>query len=459
MNKLSKRAWLTLGLTLALLGGLLVIVVRYSIYAPDWAAYRSVATAGSQSTAVSDYTVTDRSGTVVLTENSSGRSYHANVAVRSSMIHLLGDKYRWIDRVIFREYGDALSGYDRLSGVYHTKDGTGNLQLTVSAQVQAAAYNALAGRKGVIAVYNYKTGEILCSVSSPNYDPENPPVIDENADEYEAVYVNRVFNSVYIPGSTFKLVTAAAALENLEDIQTRSFHCDGSVVINGETIVCNSAHGDIGLQGAIARSCNVVFAQIAVELGGELLTEYAQQMGITSSYSFDGYTTAKGNINLENAGKQSVAWAGIGQYTDLINPCQYMVLMGAIANGGRAAKPYLVKEVTFGTSEEYAAKTKMTDRLLNEDTADTLASLMHYAVTNTYGEWNFSGLYAGAKSGTAEQGAGQTSDALLTGFVQDEDYPLAFVVIVEGGGYGSTTCCPIIRQVLDACVVAMDQES
>ena len=455
MNKLSKRAWLTMGLAMMLFCGLCLIVVRYAIYAPDWAAYRSIATAtGSSTSSISAYTVTDRKGEVVLTEKS-GRTYHADKSVRSSMIHILGDKYRWIDRVIIREYGDELSGYNRLSGTYHKGEKQGNMTLTVSARVQKAAYDALAGRKGVVGVYNYKTGEIICMVSSPNYDPENVPLIDPEADEYEAVYVNRFVSSLYIPGSTFKIVTAAAALEKIEDIQERTFHCEGSVVVGGETIVCNSSHGDISFQKAIARSCNVVFAELSVELGAATLTEYAQKMGITDSYSFDGYTTRRGNIDLEAAGHQSIAWAGIGQYTDLINPCQFMVMMGAIANGGTAAKPYLVQEVRFGESVEYSARTRMTTRLLKEQTAEELADMMHYAVTSTYGEWNFSGLYAGAKSGTAQQGAGESSDALLTGFVQDERYPLAFVVIVEGGGYGSTTCAPIVRQVLDACVVAL----
>ncbi len=454
MNKLSKRAWLTMCLALVLLGGVFLIVIRYSIYAPDWAAYRSIATATGKTETVTAYAVTDRNGTLVLTEEN-GRTYHAKANVRKSMIHILGDKYRWIDRVLFREYGDELSGFNRITGTYNSQNAKGNLKLTVSAQVQAAAQDALAGRKGVVGVYNYKTGEILCMLSSPNYDPDNVPAIDGDDPAFEGVYVNRFVSSLYIPGSTFKLVTAAAALEQIEDIRNRDFYCEGAVVIGGETIVCNSSHGDISFRGAIARSCNVVFAEVAVELGADVLTRYAKEMGVADSYSFDGYTTARGSIDLEAAGHQSIAWAGIGQYTDLINPCQFMVLMGAIANEGKAAKPYLVKEVAFGEKTEYEAKTIMTGRLLEEDTARELAELMHYAVTNTYGEWNFAGLYAGAKSGTAEQGNGEASDALLTGFVQDEDYPLAFVVIVEGGGYGSTTCAPIIRQVLDACVVAM----
>ena len=98
----------------------------------------------------------------------------------------------------------------------------------------------------------------------------------------------------------------------------------------------------------------------------------------------------------------------------------------------------------------------MTDRLLSRDAADALAEMMHYAVVNTYGEWYFSGLYAGAKSGTAERGEGLAANALFAGFVQDPDYPLAFVVVVEGGGAGSSACTPIVQQVLNACIVAMD---
>ncbi len=97
----------------------------------------------------------------------------------------------------------------------------------------------------------------------------------------------------------------------------------------------------------------------------------------------------------------------------------------------------------------------MTDRILSRQTADALAEAMHYAVVTNYGEWNFGGLYAGAKSGTAERGEGQAADALFAGFVQDPDYPLAFFVVVEGGGSGSAACTPIVQQVLNACIAAM----
>lgn len=92
--------------------------------------------------------------------------------------------------------------------------------------------------------------------------------------------------------------------------------------------------------------------------------------------------------------------------------------------------------------------------MIDSSTAEELASIMHGAVQTVYGEWYFSGLYAGAKSGTAEIGNGESPNAVFAGFTQDEDFPLAFVIVVENGGAGSTTCTPIIRQVLDAIIAA-----
>lgn len=454
MNKLSKRAWLTMVLALVLLGGLVVILVQYGVNASKWAAYRTVALADTPDYGGDRYSVYDRSGTFLLEKNQ-GRTYSDDPTLRRSLLHVLGDNRLQVQRVILEEYSDDLIGYDRFGGSFRAGTEEGSMRLTLSARVQIAAQDALAGKKGVVGVYNYQTGEILCMVSSPNYDPTDPPEIDEEAPEFEAIFVNRFTGSSYIPGSIFKVVTAAAALEEISDIEERRFLCEGSIQVDGEMIVCNGVHGEVDLQEALCRSCNVAFAQITLELGAETLTDYARKLGICDSLSFDGYDTRKGNIDLKDAGHQSIAWAGIGQYNDLINPCQFMTLMGAIANGGVTAEPYLVQEVRYGDAIRYEQGRSPTRRVLSQETADRLAEIMHYAVVNNYGEWYFSGLYAGAKSGTAEQGEGD-NDALFAGFSQDPDYPLAFIVIVEGGGAGSTTCTPIVKQVLDSCVVELD---
>ena len=442
MNKLAKRAWFAYFLAAAMLVGVLVIVVRYFVNGPDWMPFQN------------DGVIVDRSGTVLM-DNTQGRTLADDATVRASMLQILGDNEGYITPYLLNEYGDELAGFNRISGTRHMGDGEGRMTLTLSASVQRAALNALNGQHGTVGVYNYKTGEILCMVSSPTYDPWNVPDVEGNPEQYNGVYVNRFLHSAYAPGSTFKLVTAAAALERISDIEDRTFYCEGSARIGSETVICNGVHGTINFRQALCQSCNVAFAQIADQLGADVLTDYARRFGITDSLSFDGFVTKSGNFDLSEATAYEAAWAGVGQYTDQINPCQYMTFMGAIANGGQAATPYLVDKVTYGSKTKYEAKTEMGDKILSASAADTLAEMMHYNVVNNYGEWYFSGLYAGAKSGTAERGEGLTSNALLTGFVQSEDYPLAFVVVIEGGGAGSTACTPVIRQVLDACVVAM----
>lgn len=443
MNKLAKRAWFALGLAGILLVGLLVIVYSYITKAHDWVP------------ANGDTIVVDRSGTVLL-DTIDGRSYAESETVRKATLHLLGDTEGNIPPYVLNAYGDALSGFDLVNGTYNTGGSDGKMVLTVSADVQRVALNALNGHNGTVGVYNYKTGEVLCMVSASTYDPENVPDIAGNPEQYDGAYINRFIDASYTPGSTFKLVTAVAALSELEDVQERTFHCAGEAKIGSEIVYCNGVHGDVSFERALAKSCNIAFAELAEELGADVLTEYVQQLGITQSLSFDGFDTKAGSFDVSDATVYETAWAAIGQYTDQINPCQFMVFMGAIANGGKAAIPYVVQEVSCGESERYQAETEMTEALLERSVANELADAMHYAVINNYGEWNFAGLYAGAKSGTAERGNGQEANALFAGFIEDEDYPLAFVIVVEGGGSGSAACTPIAYQVLNACVVAMN---
>ncbi|MDR0890452.1 MAG: penicillin-binding protein [Oscillospiraceae bacterium] len=456
MNKLAKRAWFAMVLAGALLLGMAVVIVRYMVSAPDWVTFQSsphVYSNGVMNSGV----ITDRSGTVVLNATS-GRSYAESESVRKAMLHLLGDREGNITPFLLNEYGAELVGFDRLNGTYSTTDESAVMKLTISADVQKAAYAALDGRKGTVGVYNYKTGEILCAVSSPSFDPDNVPDIAGNPDTYDGAYYSRFLYAKYAPGSVFKVLTAAAALEEIDDISARTFTCTGSIEIAGETLVCNGVHGTVTFEQALAQSCNCAFAEIAGELGANTLTKYARRSGVAEQLHFDGVNTAAGSFDLSKAGKYETAWAAIGQYNDQINPCSYMVFMGAIANGGKAAEPYFVEKITRGNSSKYEASTEMTGRMIEKDTAAALAEMMHYAVENVYGTWNFAGLDACAKSGTAEVGEGKQPNAVFTGFVRNSQYPLAFIVVVENGGSGSAVCTPIISRVLSTCIVAMDSD-
>ena len=450
MNRVTKRTWLMAVFIGVLLGGLCFFLWEYTAKAGDWISSGNVAIASG--------TVTDRSGKVLL-ELGNGKRYSSDQTTRMSTLHWVGDRNGAIRASAVSGYRAEMAGFSLANGVYKGTGQEGLAQLTLSSQVQNVAYNAMAGRKGVVAVYNYKTGEVLCALSTPTYDPDNvPDIAGDTSGAYEGVYLNRFLQSAYVPGSIFKVVTTGAALESVPDILEKTFTCAGSYGKGAEKVTCEKAHGTLTLKTALSRSCNCAFAQIAELVGRKNMVKYVEQFGVTESLSFDGVTTAKGNYDITDAGAISFAWSCIGQHTDQINPARFMTFMGAIAGGGVGAEPYIMSRVSSGEEQTYAAKTTKTSRIMSQKTADTLKEYLRNNVQTIYGDGNFPGLSVCAKSGTSQLGGGQTSNAMFAGFVADESYPLAFIVVVENGGYGSATCVPILSKVLAACKTLMDGE-
>jgi peptidoglycan glycosyltransferase len=316
-----------------------------------------------------------------------------------------------------------------------------------------AAQEAMAGRKGTIALMNYKTGEILCAVTTPNYNPDNPPNLSEaDSNQYEAVYMNRFIQSKYTPGSIFKIVTSAAALEEIDDIWDQTFTCTGEVDYGTYDVTCEKVHGKLDFDSALAESCNCAFSQIVEQLGKEKLLEYVDKYNVTQSVSFDGATTASGNFDLTDTSRLDVAWSGIGQHRDEVNPCRYLTFISAIANGGLEVQPYLMEKITCEGETTYQATVKYGEQIMSQTVASELQHMLRNNVIEKYGEENFPDLQVCGKSGTAQVGGGKDPNAMFTGFVLDEECPVAFFVAVEGGGYGRQTCVPILSEVLEACM-------
>ena len=455
MNRIAGRAGILLLLVLVLLAGFSFFVAEYVTRAHDWVIFPGsphVYNGGN----IGCGTVTDRDGTLLLDMNGE-RVYTEDSALRKATVHWLGDRYGAISAPALPNYASELAGYDLLGGVYTYGDTAGVAELTLSAQVQKVALEAMGDYKGTVAVYNYQTGQLLCAVSTPNYDPDDVPDIDtDTTGAYEGIYVNRFTQSCYIPGSIFKIVTLAAALETVPDIQQREFVCTGSYRIGSDDITCEGAHWEQTLKEAFCNSCNCVFAQIAQELGGEILERYVDAFGITESISFDGITTAAGNFEATETAEVNTAWSAIGQYKDQVNPCAFLTFMGAVAGGGRGATPYLVEQITVGSTRTYDAKTKTGERIMSASTAAVLTEYLRNNVSAKYGDGNFPGLNVCAKTGTGEVGGDKKPNAMLAGFVEDAQYPLAFIVAVEDGGYGATVCIPIISRVLEACKQVLD---
>ena len=446
MNRISIRVWALLLFVAVLVGGFGFFLTEYFTKGADWVIKPSsphVYNAGNIGCGV----VVDRDNVLLLDLNE-GRTYSNLPAVRRSTVHWVGDRFGSISAPALAYYAGQMAGFDYFNGVYNYGQTGGVAELTLSAKIQTAALEAMGDYKGTVAVYNYETGEILCAVTTPTYDPDNVPEFTEGDPVYEGLYVNRFIQSAYTPGSIFKIVTLAAALENNPEIVNKTFACTGSYRVGNSEIVCEGAHWEQTLKQAFCNSCNCAFAQIALDMGAEVLQSYVEKFGIIDAVSFDGITTVKGNFKTAGAESVDVAWAGVGQYLDLVNPCAFLRFVGTVANDGMTTQPYLVERVSVDGTTTYKATVQAGTQLISAETAAVLQEYMLNNVTVKYGAEKFPELMVGAKTGTAEV-EGQKPNAMLTGFVDDPDMPLAFLICVEDAGYGRTVCIPIASKVLD----------
>ena len=449
MNRIASRTGAVLVLVLVLIAGMAFFVTEYFAKAQDWILFSGSPHIYDDTGKLSYGVITDRDGNL-LVDIREGRTYTSDATVRTAMLHWVGDRLGNIKVSYLNHYTDALVGYDPVNGMYRYGENAGNITLTLSSRLQSAALEAMGNHVGTMAIYNYETGQILCAVSTPIFDPDHvPDISSDTTGAYTGVYMNRFLQSTYIPGSIFKIVTLAAALESVEGISEKSFSCNGKYMLSGGDVTCMRAHGTQTLQEAFRNSCNCAFAQITELLGADQLTKYVEAFGVAGSVSFDGFRSATGNFSLEGASKEQIAWSGIGQYKDAINPCAYLTFLGAIANGGQGALPYVVESVSVGDLVTYQAESQYGLQLISSDTANILRQYMESNVTEKYGSENFPGLTVCAKSGTGEVGGGKTPNAMFAGFLADPEYPLAFIVAIEEGGFGADTCIPILAKVLE----------
>jgi len=434
MKKVTTRAFAALLLAGLILLGVGIYLVRLVRDGGEWASFYANDSVYKNG-ALDRGTVTDRDDTLLAFSNENVFGYADSSAVRVACLHAVGDMGGSIGTGALTAFRSKLIGWSLLSGT--TGDG-GTVKLSIDADLNVTAYNALAGRKGAVLVYNYETGQILCMASSLSYDPNVG--FDADDPSYDGVYINRGISASFVPGSVFKLVTLAAAIENIPDLYSQTFTCEGTYDVDGKSITCTGTHGTLTVEEALAHSCNCAFAQIALQLGGDTIAEYAERFGLTETHDLNGIETAAGSIESAGADRANVAWEGIGQYNDMVVPYSLLRLMGAIANGGVVKEPSLL----YG-------KSNGSERIMFQSTADALSDMMSYNVEYNYGAGNYPGLQMHAKTGTAEFGDG-TSHAWFAGFITNSDAPLAFVVLVEHGGSGYGVASPIANTVLQQAV-------
>lgn len=424
MKKVKRRASAALLIAALLVVGLAVYLVHLADDGGAWASYFNGGTPGG--------TILDRNGVVLYTSGDDGYSFAEDWSTRVACYHLIGDTAGNIRTGALRQFRDKLAGYNFIEGATSGE----TISLTIDSSLNVAAYSALAGRNGAVMLMDYTTGEILCMVSSPGDDPANP-----TSEPAEGTYLNKCLSSSFTPGSVFKLVTLAAAIDNIPDLFERSLWCEGSMIVDGAKLTCTGNHGSQTIEQALANSCNCAFGTLALELGPDIMAEYAEKLGMTAALTLDGMDVLSGSFTKGEEGSVGLAWSGVGQYEDLVCPYAMVRYVSAIANGGSVYEPTLLGHGSLDKETE----------LLSADTAQKISEMMNYNVQNAYGSWVFPGLNVSAKTGTAEVGDG-TSHAWMTGFLNDPEHPYAFVVILEHAGGGLANAGPVANAVLQAAV-------
>ena len=458
MKMITKRGIFLWIMSLAFVVGLVFMTVSLVQNGDTWVMKRFNHHVYSNGELIGAGTIYDKDGDVLAETKDGDRVYSDSATTRKSTLHVVGDPKNFISTGVQSVYSARLTGYSLLFGVHNIqKYGKGNdLKLTIDRDICDEAYKALDGRKGTVGIVNYKTGDIVCSVSSPSYDVEDIPDSLLTSERYEGVYINRLLGAHYVPGSTFKLVTAICAIENIPDIYSREWVCNGEYQPeSGVAIKCNANHGKhINFKDALAKSCNSAFAQIAIELGQEKLATTAKELGIgsavTVSGTIDSYAGHFDTTDKIKLGVDALGWTGIGQGNTRIAPITMLRIVSAVANGGTAVSFNIVDSLAnqAGKALDFTLPSNQLS-MMNSDVAAKLKEMMRYNVTNHYGESKYKGLNLCAKSGTAQIDSDESHNiAWFVGFMDDSEHPYAFVVAIENGNSGSQTAGPVAKRVL-----------
>lgn len=425
MKKITNRALSVLLIAAMVIFGMGIYILNYIDHGKEWALYFS------RSNSDSTGQLLDRNGIVLAYFSGEENRFSPDELTRKANYHVTGDYWDRTGTGILSRYWSDSQGFSLLTGTTRREDSM--LTLSIDARLNNKIYNTIGSKTdGAMLVCNYRTGELLGMVSSPSVDPMN---IDEEL--RDGSYINRCISASFIPGSIFKLITAAAAIENIPDLSSQKFYCEAEYKIAGVPITCIAEHWNQSFEQALSNSCNVAFAQIAVKLGQDTMIDYVRDYGMLDSHELSGISTARGSYPLDFVGDPELAWSGIGQSTDLICPYSMLRLVCAIANGGTVIEPYMLQ-----------GEKPVENELIKPATAAKLSEIMRSAaIEHYYAEEMFPGLNIAAKTGTAELGDGE-AHSWFVGFLQDEEHPYAFVTLVERGGFGITAAGGVTAEVM-----------
>lgn len=352
--------------------------------------------------------------------------------------------------------GRTIAGADR-NIVNTISDAQGGVVLTLDTQIQKLAEKAAEKLgEGAVVVTEVPNCEIRALVSMPDYTPGN---VGAAAKDTRSPLLNRAF-SAYAPGSVFKLVTAAWALES--GINLGTYNCTGAIDVEGLAFHCidGKAHGTVNLQTALEKSCNCFFINAAHTLGGQVLLTTAYNLGFGVEEEFGrGLLTEAGLLPeasaLQNA--RTLANFAIGQGDVSVTPVQMAGMLNVIASGGSYTQPKLIAGVLDegGELTPHQPITDKTVEMLSAKACETLQRYMAGVVKNGTGIPGApEACTAGAKTGTAQTGVFEGSDELMNfwycGFIEDENGPRYCITVLRDGATDDNgAAAQVFREIAD----------
>ena len=322
-----------------------------------------------------------------------------------------------------------------------------NIYLTLDMELTKTAWEALGDYKGAVVAIKPSTGELLVMVSKPGFEPES---INKKWDSYkesaEAPLLNRSLQGKYPPGSIFKVLVLAAALE--EGIETSTFNCSGYIEVDGHKFHCPHPHGSQDLTQAMANSCNTAFAEIGMKLGREKLLKYFNKF-FSSDYNLPLPFTSSKLTEKNIATDTLLAQTSFGQGELSLTVLEACLMTSSIANKGTIMCPYLIKEIR-DKNNRLIEKTEpsILSNPISLETAEKVTSIMKSTVENGTGyRAIIENISVAGKTGTAEQ-PGDKSHAWFVGFAPAENPEIAVAVIIEEGGSGGEVAAPVAREII-----------
>lgn len=447
---------------------LLAVYGAYSVftYGNRWFSFSRNPRVRAQKQTVTAGDILDRNGVTLATTVDGQRVYQEDEAARRAVVHLLGDSQGQVSNGVETFQTRYLYGFEtplseRVSALLAGEKRRGDdVTLTIDSQLCTAiarsfdSHSQTKGKKGAAVVMNYKTGELIAQVSLPSFDPMN--ITAETAADPGQPFWNRATQSLYPPGSSFKIITTASALENIAGITDAEFVCTGALTVQNQAIrdYGGAVHQSLSLRDAFKKSCNNVFALTALNLGDDKLRRTAENFGFNDNFLFRDLVVENSSYPTENRTQFELATTGIGQSALGATPMHMCMVAAAVANDGVMMEPRLLLRVS---SEAGNVRTtyqpKVYRTALSADHAAVLQSYMRDVVASGTGtKAAVSGLTICGKTGSAESSlsGSAVTHGWFIGYIADSDLPYAVCVLVESiedGEGGGSTAAPIARDI------------